>query len=454
MTGASPAHPSPIERLARFAYTIVWWLATPAVAVYLWMRSRKQPAYRAHWGERFLGRYAGGPLDRCLWIHAVSVGETRATASIVAAIRAAWPRLTIVMTHMTPTGRETAQALYGDTVVHAYLAYDYPSALARFFAHFRPVAGLVMETEIWPNLMAAARKARVPMLLVNGRLSQKSLDGAMRWPSLMRPAARGFARILAQDDADAQRYAQLAGDDAPIVRVGNLKFDLDVPPTQRAIAARFASRLGRDGPSPRPVILCASTREGEEERIVDAWIRGGRGASSRPLLALVPRHPQRFDDVVAMARTRGLRVAKRSDDAPLPLDIDVWIGDSMGELFAYYLSADVAYIGGSIVPLGGQNLIEAAAVGCPILLGPHTFNFASASDEAVRIGAAIRVTDYDDLVRQALTLIDDAERRQAMAEAGIAFAQAHRGATERTLREVAAIVDSRTKDAFSSGRPA
>ncbi len=426
---------SAAERLARRAYRALWFAAIPFVAIYLQLRARRQPAYRAHWAERFLGRYATPAPGPCIWIHAVSVGETRATAPLVAASRKRWPRHPIVVTHMTPTGRETAIALYGDDVGHAYLPYDIPFALARFLDHWRPLIGLVMETEIWPNLMATADARGLPMLLVNGRLSQKSLDSALRWPALMRPAARRFTRILAQTDGDATRFAALVGPDGEprIARVGNLKFDIDVPAGQRALAEEFLQRLG-----PRGVVLCASTREGEESAILDAWRAQG---GPMPLLAIVPRHPQRFDEVAASAAAKGLRIARRSDEGAVGHDVDVWLGDSMGELVAYYLVADVAYVGGSIAPLGGQNLIEAAAAGCPVLLGPHTFNFAAASDDAVRAGAAVRVADYPTMVAEALAIVGDAGRRARMADAGIAFAAAHRGATERTLDEVAAVLE-------------
>jgi 3-deoxy-D-manno-octulosonic-acid transferase len=276
-------------------------------------------------------------------------------------------------------------------------------------------------------------------VLANARLSQKSLIAARRWRALMRPAARGFARILAQTDADAGRFALLTERDPSeeIVTVGNVKFDVDVSDDQRALGAFFREAIGD-----APVFLCASTRDGEEERILDAWVR--RGSGHGVVLVLVPRHPQRFDAVAELVRARGLVFGRRSDPGGPPHDMQVWLGDSMGELVAHYLAADVAYIGGSIVPLGGQNLIEAAAAGCPILIGRHTFNFAAASDEAVAAGAALRVDDYDALVASALALAHDAARRGRMRAAGLAFAAAHRGATTRTVAFVEALVDSRS----------
>ena len=424
------------ERVARWLYGALWYVATPLVAGYLLWRSRRQPAYRRHWGERFLGRYPAPRPASCLWLHAVSVGETRAAAPLVEALLAAHPTVTVVVTHMTPTGRETAETLFGDRVRHAYLAYDYPHAVAAFLRHWRPRVGIVMETEIWPDLMAAADHARVPMLLANARLSERSLLAAERWSSLMRPASRRFARILAQTEADARRLALLSGSHEPasIVVTGNVKFDLEVGPSQQLVAETFGARL-RASPATR-VFLCASTREGEEEAILAAWRRNANSPEVGRLLVIVPRHPQRFEAVVATAVAQGFRVQRRSDDAVVSDDTEVWIGDSMGELAAYYLAADVAYVGGSIVPRGGQNLIEAAACGCPILIGPHTFNFAAASDDAVRAGAALRVDDFDQLIVQGIALASDDPRRSRMSAAGLAFAAAHRGATARTVEIV------------------
>ena len=445
---------APNERMARVIYTAMWFVATPAIALYLLWRSRRQPAYRRDWAERFLGRYGRREPSRCIWIHAVSVGETRAAAPLIERLQARYPGYPVLVTNMTPTGRETARGLFGDRVRHGYLAYDYPHAVAAFFRHWRPVVGIVMETEIWPNLMDAAARAGTPMLLANARLSAKSLVAARRWPALMRPAARRFERILAQTDADANRFAILTESEfdpltrQSIVTVGNVKFDSDVPPAQRERATRFREWLGGTSGTPPRVFLVASTREGEEEDIFDAWLRHGvasrrAGDDARVVLAVVPRHPQRFDEVLAAARARGLVTQRRSDERVVAPDVEVWLGDSMGELWAYYLVADVAYVGGSIVPLGGQNLIEAAAAGCPVLLGRHTFNFTAASDEAVRMGAAVRVDDYDALIVAGLALAGDEARRRRMSEAGKVFAANHRGATDRSLAIVAGILGAR-----------
>ena len=300
------------------------------------------------------------------------------------------------------------------------------------------------------------------MILANARLSAKSLVAARRWSTLMRPALARFTRVLAQGEADAKRFALLAETEWPstasnVATVGNMKFDVVASEAQRSLGARFRRRAagrgdehevggeaGAGGDVPRTsrrVLLCASTREGEEEGIVDAWLRHGASTDGRTLLAIVPRHPQRFDAVADLVAARGLALQRRSDERAVAAATQVWLGDSMGELWAYYVAADVAYVGGSIAPLGGQNLIEAAAAGCPVLIGRHTHNFGAASDEAVRVGAAVRVVDYDALIATGIDLLDDDARRQRMADAGVAFAASHRGATARTVAIVERVLN-------------
>ena len=444
--GEPPISSRGSDFIARFLYALLWFVATPFVASYLLWRTRRQARYRRGWRERFAARYAQRPEGRLIWIHAVSVGETRAAAALVMALRVHHPDLLVLVTHMTPTGLATSTELFGDDVVHAYLAYDYPFAVRRFLAHWRPALGIVMETEIWPNLMAAAHAAGIPMVLANARLSKKSLAGALRWKALMRPAARRFQKILAQTDADASRFSDLlalreSGTNVAIMRTGNIKFDLEADEAQRELGAIFRARVmpeAASGEAMRPVLLAASTRDGEEILLLDAWRRRQTSLEMNhplhdALLVIVPRHPQRFDDVARLIVARGFTMQRRSDERPVTASTEVWLGDSMGELFAYYTAADLAYIGGSLVPLGGQNLIEAATVGCPALIGPHTFNFAEATDDAVAAGAARRVADADALMIAADALLSDDVTRQAMAEAGRRFAAAHRGATARTL---------------------
>ncbi|HEX8477530.1 MAG TPA: lipid IV(A) 3-deoxy-D-manno-octulosonic acid transferase [Telluria sp.] len=409
----------------RALYTLMWYLALPLVLARLWWRGRKEPGYRVHWGER-LGSYGAAPGSMpTLWLHAVSVGETRAAEPLVDALLAAYPGHRILLTHMTPTGRATGQQLFakhGARFIQSYLPYDTGFMARRFLRHFAPRICILMETEVWPNLVAACRGAGVPVALVNARLSARSLRRGQRFGGLMTDAARAITLVAAQTPADAQRITSLG---APHVDVtGSIKFDVVPPPAALALGAWLRARIGT-----RPVLLCASTRDGEEAMILDAW-----RAEDHALLVLVPRHPQRFDDVAALASARGLTVARRSqlqdDDA---VTADVLIGDSMGEMFAYYAACDCAYIGGSLLPLGGQNLIEACAVGKPVLVGPHTFNFALATEQAVEAGAALRCDDAPAMVAAATGLLQDGLARNRMGEAALAFAGQHRGATTRTV---------------------
>ena len=412
--------------MARFAYTLGVLALLPWAVLHLLWRARRQPEYLRHWGERFgyFGAGKAGPrLQPTLWLHAVSVGETRAAQPLVAALRERYPQHRILFTHMTPTGRATSEAMFGDSVERIYLPYDTPWAMRRFLRHFRPQLGFIMETELWPNLIAVCREQQVPLRLVNARLSERSARRYAIFPALTGAALRQLAAICAQSDDDAARLEALGATGVSVT--GNIKFDIAAPPGQLELGREFRARYGS-----RPVWLAASTREGEEALILDAWRQGG---SSEALLVIVPRHPQRFDQVMRLASERGFAVQRRSDGAAVAAETRVLIGDSMGELFAFYASADVAFIGGSLLDFGSQNLIEAAACGTPILIGPSTRNFAEAAREALAAGAALSIRDAGELVRQVDALLADGERRRQMSTAGRAFAARHRGATARTL---------------------
>jgi 3-deoxy-D-manno-octulosonic-acid transferase len=406
----------------RALYTLLWLLALPWLPLRLWWRGRREPGYRERWAERF-GRYSAGARQPVLWLHAVSLGETRAAAPLVERILRTYPDATVVLTHMTATGRAAGRALFGDRVVQAWLPYDVPFAVRGFLRHFRPRAGVLMETELWPNVVALARAEVIELFLVNGRLSERSAAGYARVRGLARPMLAALAGIAAQSEADAARLAALGGA-APVV-TGNLKFDLDVPPAALALGRNLRARFGMR----RLVWLAGSTRDGEEALILAALERSPLPPGM--LLVVVPRHPQRFAAVADLLRQRGLPFVRRSDDAPVPEGVGVVLGDSMGEMLAYCAAADVVFVGGSLLPFGGQNLIEPIAVGRPTLVGPHTFNFAEATVNATAAGAAIRVADADALVATVATLAADPARRERMAQDALGFHAAHRGALER-----------------------
>ena len=418
----------------RTLYSSLWWLALPAVLGRLWWRGRKEPGYREHWGERLA---LNGPVPGArptIVVHAVSVGETRAAEPVVDALLAAYPDCRILLTHMTPTGRATGRGLFahhGERVVQAYLPYDTASMTRRFLRQYRPRAVILMETEVWPNLIHACAQAGVPIVLANARLSERSLRRGQKAGAVMEQAARAFTLVAAQTELDATRIGSLGAPN--VVVTGSVKFDVTPPPAALEKGDWLRGRI-RAGAAERPVFLCASTREGEEAMILEAWRRlADKPAGS--LLLLVPRHPQRFDEVAALVTAHGLTLARRSQlNADTGVDgAEVLLGDSMGEMFAYYAACDCAYIGGSLLPLGGQNLIEACALGKPVLVGEHTFNFLDATIEAVGDGAALRVPDANALANQAARLLRDHAARMEMGAKALAFARRHRGATLRTV---------------------
>ncbi|MBI3367716.1 MAG: 3-deoxy-D-manno-octulosonic acid transferase [Burkholderiales bacterium] len=416
-----------MERFALAAYAALLRLAAPLYLARLWWRGAKEPGYRQHVGER-LGLYRQPASSGALWLHAVSLGETRAAAALIDALRAQRPGLRLLLTHGTATGREAGRALLRPGDAQAWLPYDTPGAARRFLARFQPIAGVLMETELWPNLLCEAQHAGVPVVLANARLSERSARRGERLAWLMHPAARRLALAMAQTEADARRL-RAAG--APQVQVmGNLKFDMAPSPEQ--IVQGRAWRRALD----RTVVLMASSREGEEAPLLDAW---RALPAPRPLLLLVPRHPQRFDEVAALVTARGLTLARRAAwNAAPPNDAgiaDVWLGDSLGEMALYYAAADVALLGGSFAPLGGQNLIEAVACGCPLVMGPHTFNFAQAAEQAEAAGAALRVADVAQAVTRAVALADEPSRT-AWVERALAFSAAHRGAAQSMAEQV------------------
>ena len=412
---------------SRFAYTLLLWLLLPYAFLHLWLRSRKQREYLDHIGERF-GRYPVSSDKPIIWLHTVSVGETRAIVTLVRNLRECYPAYQILLTHTTPTGRAASEQLFGYDVMRVYLPYDYPFAVQRFLRHFRPTVGVLLETEIWYNLIHACHDKLIPLLLLNARLSEKSARRYAGFPGLTRSGLHELYLMAAQTEDDAMRLASLANRAVPVM--GNLKFDIEPPPPMLELGKLLRARFGEH----RPVFLAASTREGEEALLLQAL----QHADIEDLLVvIVPRHPQRFDEVAALIGKRGLRMQRRSASEPVTADTQVLLGDSMGEMFAYYVACDIAYIGGSLLPFGGQNLIEACAVGTPVLIGPHTFNFGQATEQAVAKGAAIQVRHAHELVNQLNILFYDSLRLENMAEAGKSFVSNNCGATQHAMAHIA-----------------
>ena len=466
---------------ARCLYSVVTWAAQPLLRRKLARRARAEPGYAHAVPERF-GYYAA-PLvpglqapGPCVWVHAVSLGETRAAAILVQALRQQLPGMRLLLTHGTATGRAEGARLLRAGDVQVWQPWDTPAAVRRFLRTFRPHIGVLMETEVWPNLVAGCQQEGVPLVLANARLNALSLRKAERVGALARPAYAGLSAVWAQTEADAERLRALG---APVRGVwGNLKFDARPDRAQQAQGQAWRAA------SPRPVVLLASSREGEEALWVQALQRlrqtsqgpekvpkntpkvppdqSGKAqdainivandASSRGMRAahalapdevqwlIVPRHPQRFDEVEQLLRAAGLQVSRRSQWPDGPAPAAVWLGDSLGEMAAYYSLADVVLLGGSFAPLGGQNLIEAAACGCPLVLGPHTFNFSEAAEQACEEGLALRVPDLDAALATACALLADGPRHASMRSSALQFVTRHQGAAQATAAAVAAWV--------------
>ena len=425
--------------MPRWTYTLLLCLLLPFALLKLVWRAFRQPEYLRHVPERF-GFYRNPrPAQPLIWLHAVSVGETRATAPLVALLRLRYPQHRILMTHTTPTGREAGEQLFGNDVLRCYLPYDLPGAMARFLDHFQPGVGLLMETELWFNLIAACEQRGVPLMLVNARLSERSARGYARLGKLVEEGLGRLTRIAAQTEDDAQRLRKLGAREVAVT--GNLKFDVTPPPEMQAKGAALRRLFGQE----RPIFLAASTRDGEESLVLDAV-----AAANVPglLTVIVPRHPQRFNEVAGMIERRGLAFIRRSsllEASPSPQlspsrgegavgqGVQVVLGDSMGEMFAYYAACDVAFIGGSLLPLGGQNLIEACAMGKPVLIGPHTWNFEAVAQSALAAGAALRVEDPAALGAKLRELFADNALRERMSRQALAFSGSHSGASERVM---------------------
>ena len=424
-------------------------LCQPLLRRKLARRGRQEPGYLEAMGERF-GHYRQ-PLEatsELVWVHAVSLGETRTAAVLLKSLRARYPALRLLLTHGTATGREAGRTLLkaigrpGD--VQAWQPWDSPAAVGRFYRHFKPRLGLLMETEIWPNLTAQASARGMPLVLVNGRLSAKSLKQALRLAPLSLPAYGALSAVYAQTEVEAGRFRLLG---APVAGVfGNLKFDAAPDALQLAAGHAWRRSLAQ------PVLMFASSREGEEDEffrqisalasVSPALLASNSVAIQGPRnfrVLVVPRHPQRFDEVAALARQYGLRVSRRSCWTGSPADhqeamhADVWLGDSLGEMALYYGLADVALLGGSFAPLGGQNLIEAAACGCPVVMGPHTFNFTEAAELAEAAGAALRARSMAEAVQSGLTLMAHPPALAKSVSAGLAFAAKNRGSLACTV---------------------
>ncbi|WP_025871925.1 lipid IV(A) 3-deoxy-D-manno-octulosonic acid transferase [Methylobacillus glycogenes] len=439
--------------MPRLLYSLLIYLLLPFAPLRLLWRGLRQREYLSHWAER-MGFFSQANSNQrvtrpVIWMHCVSVGETRGAAPLIKELQSRYPQYQILITHATPTGREAGEQLFGDQVLRCYLPYDTPGAVARFLKHYRPVLGMLMETELWFNLIAGCKARNIPILLVNARLSEKSargyakldklLGGGLASNGLVKNGLAQLSAIAAQTAQDAERLQALsAAQPLNISVMGNLKFDVTPPAAAAELGETLRAYFGRR----RPVFLAASTRDGEEAMILDAV---QAAAIPQLLTVIVPRHPQRFEEVGNLLNRRGTHFLRRSKlSEAVPASVEVVLGDSMGEMFAYYAACDAAFIGGSLQPLGGQNLIEASAMGKPVLIGPHTFNFAAATELALEAKAAWRVRDPADLGRALQRLFGDPELRQSMGWKALEFSTSAGGATQRIADLVSLYLSQKT----------
>jgi len=426
----------------RFFYTVIFYLAMPLIVLRLLWRSRLAPAYRRRIAERF-GWFAApdfsktGKQKKCIWVHAVSVGETIAAAPMVRALQKRYPDFPIVLTTMTPTGSERVRALFGDSVFHVYAPYDVPGCLARFLRRVQPQLLIIMETELWPNIIHACARRHIPVLLANARLSEKSARGYARFRTLTAALLRELAMVAAQNAVDGDRFVRLGLPAENLVVTGSIKFDIDLDADLVQRAKRDKNAWSRDGR--RVIWIAASTHEGEDEWALSAH-RRLRERHADALLILVPRHPERFNAVANLVERAGMALARRSAGQIPDGQTAVLLGDTMGELLWLYGCADIAWVGGSLVERGGHNTLEAAAWGLPILTGPSDFNFREISTLLENAGALRKVADADALAQALRELAAEPAQRAQRGEQGRLVVENNRGALQRLLDAIAKLL--------------
>ena len=415
--------------MLRFLYSALLYVVAPLAFVATALRGLRDPSYRDRLPER-LGvtqlRFATPPL----WIHAVSVGEVQAATPLVRALVQRYPQHPILMTTATPTGAQRVRAVFGESVRHAYLPYDLPGAVRRFLASTTPTLAIVMEREIWPNLFRACFERRIPILLASARISESSGRRHRRFAGLFREALACDVTIAAQTEADAERFRGIGIPPAAVHVTGNVKFDFEVPDEARRIGAHIRAEL-----SSRPVWIAGSTHEGEEDIVLDAHERV-RAARNDALLLLVPRHPNRFDAVKSWLRARDVRFVTRSTREAVAADTSVLLVDTLGELLSFYAAANVAFVGGSLVPIGGHNVVEPALHAKPVIFGPHMTNFREAASLLLRADAAIQVGSGPELTAALARLLADAPARQVLGQAAWSAVRTHQGACVRTVAAI------------------
>lgn len=421
-------------------YSLVMWCAQPFLRRKLARRGSAEPGYLVNIDERF-GRYQQADVQtttqqqQFVWVHAVSLGETRAAAVLVAALRESLPGMKLLLTNGTATGREEGQKLLHDGDVQVWQAWDTAAATEHFIQHFKPKIGIMMETELWPNMAATCSKFEVPLVIANARMSEKTYQKTKKFAWLARPAYKSLAAVWPQSADDAERFKRFG---APVKTVfGNLKFDAQVDAKQLALGQHWRLNMSQ------PVVMFASSREGEESQLL-TYLQKNASTMAMVQWLIVPRHPQRFDDVETLIKQHGFKVSKRSDwleQIVLTNDSNtIFLGNSLGEMAMYYGMSDVALLGGSFEPFGGQNLIEAAACGCPVVMGPSRFNFAQAADQSLASQAAFQLPNLAQAVDEVMRLVEGAEVLKTAKLAALKFAASHQGAAKKTALAIEQLI--------------
>lgn len=411
----------------RALYSLLLYLATPAALAYLALRGLKDRDYLRRWRERF-AFFQRPDRPGGIWIHAASLGEVNAAEPLIRALSEAWPDRDLYLTTFTPTGSTRVRERFGDDVFHVYSPLDLPGSVRRFFKRIRPGLAVIMETEIWPNLYHEMERRGIPSLLANARISDHSFDRYRRFTALTGPALAGLSRIGAQSETDAERLRAIGAPADRLSVTGNLKFDIELPAELPADGRAIRVSWGDS----RPVLVAGSTHEPEEPQLFEAFTRLLADVPEA-LLVLVPRHPERFGPAARAAADAGLRTTRRSEHASCPADVQCYVIDAMGELLRYYAACDVAFVGGSLEPVGGHNVLEPAALARPVVVGPHTFNFADITRSLLDAGAAAQVGDSAELAVVLKDLFARPERRLRMGQAGVDLVRRGQGAVDRTL---------------------
>lgn len=413
------------------------YLLTPVILYRLALRGMRYREYFGRWRERF-GFFPRPEFRRSIWVHAVSVGEVNAAVPLIQALMRRYANHQFVITTVTPTGSARVHKLFGDRVFHVYLPYDLTASVKRFLDRVDPVLALIMETEIWPNLYLTCHERDIPIVVANARLSQRSLDGYGPVRPLARMAIQCATRVAAQSNQDADRLLQLGARPERLTIAGNVKFDMTVPKGLGQGAAMLRDYWGRT----RPVWIAASTHEGEEVAVIEAHTRVLKRFPDA-LLLLAPRHPERFRPVVQLCRQYGFRTLVRSEDSVALLDTQCFVVDTLGELLTFYAGCDVAFVAGSFDPIGGHNVLEPAALGKPVIVGPHTFNFHEITESMIAGGAALRVANAVELGDTVSRLLANGGERERRGQAGLAIVERERGAVARTMEIIGSVMQGR-----------